>query len=252
MIVTIHQPEHLPWLGFFDKMRQADVFVLLDTTQFCKDDFQNRNKIKTRNGPKWLTVPVFKSGTSSQSISDVRICNDQRWRDPHWSLLYESYRNAPHFAEHSSFFRDLYSSQWLRLVDLNLSIIRYLAEQLGLRTQMVTASELGVHERGATLVNLTICRSLGAQVYLSGRHGRDYLDESQFVAESIEVRYQDFQHPVYPQLWGEFQPNLSAIDLLFNCGDASLEIISEANSRSVPAGHGLTGLESRPIPEHTR
>lgn len=233
MIVTIHQPEHLPWLGFFDKMRQSDVFVLLDTVQFAKDDFQNRNRIKTRSGPTWLTVPVYKKGRSQQLIIDVEICNDRNWRNRCWRLIYENYKDAPHFAEHEPFFKELYSRKWSKLVDLNTTIIRYLADQLGLQTELVLASELGVYERGPTNVNLTLCCLLQAGVYLSGKYGREYLDESQFAEHGIEVRYQDFQHPVYPQLWGDFLSHMSVIDLLFNCGDASLEIIAEVNSPAV-------------------
>jgi hypothetical protein len=233
MIVTIHQPEHLPWSGFFDKMRQADVFVLLDTTQFAKDDFQNRNRIKTNKGPVWLTVPVYKKGKSEQTILDVEICNDRNWRNRCWSLIYQNYRDAPYFAQHEEFFQELYARPWSRLVDLNLAVIRYLARQLGLATNLVMASSLKVYERGPTNVNLTICRLLGADEYLSGAFGKQYLDEAQFAEHGIRVRYQDFQHPVYPQLWGDFVPNMSVIDLLFNCGDASLNIIHQANPQPI-------------------
>jgi hypothetical protein len=233
MIVTVHQPEHLPWIGFFDKMRRADVFVLLDTTQFAKDDFQNRNRIKTEKGSAWLTVPVFKSGRSEQRILDVEITNDRKWQNRCWSLLDRSYRDAPFFGEHRRFFQDLYARKWDRLVDLNLIIIEYLAEKLGLKAKLLKASGLGIHERGATEVNLRISRALGAEVYLSGKLGREYLDEAPFADSGIRVVYQDFRHPVYPQLWGDFVPNLSSIDLLFNCGDSSLEVISEANGSVV-------------------
>jgi len=230
MLVTIHQPEHLPWLGFFDKMRQADVFVLLDTTQFAKDDFQNRNRIKTKNGPTWLTVPIFKKGRSEQLIIDVEICNDRNWRNRCWSLIYQSYRDAPYFEKYAPFFKELYTRKWSRLVTLNETIIRYLKVQLGLRTELVKASELGVYMRGPTNVNLTICQRLGADIYLSGKHGRDYLDEARFAEQSIEVRYQDFKHPVYPQFWGDFLPRMSSIDLLFHCGESSLRAIELANA----------------------
>ena len=218
MIVTVHQPEHMPWLGFFDKMRQADVFVLLDNTQFAKDDFQNRNRIKTRTGATWLTIPLYKKGRSHQLILDAEICNDRAWGRRCWELIYQSYKQAPHFEEHRAFFEDLYTREWTRLIDLNTAIIRYLAAALGLDCRITTASELGIEERGGDRVNLSICRAQGAQVYLSGAHGRDYLDESLFSEQGIEVRYQHFKHPNYPQQWGEFVSQLSTVDLLFNCG----------------------------------
>jgi hypothetical protein len=144
--------------------------------------------------------------------------------------MYQNYMSAPHFAEHKQFFEELYAREWSKLVDLNLTIIRYLTTQLGLKTQLVLASELGVYERGSTTVLLRICRLVGAAEYLSGKYGRQYLDEALFDQHNVQVRYQDFQHPVYPQLWGDFVPSMSAVDLLFNCGDASLGIIAQANS----------------------
>ena len=120
--------------------------------------------------------------------------------------------------------------KWSRLVTLNETIIRYLKDQLGLRTELVKASELGVYMRGPTNVNLTICQRLGADIYLSGKHGRDYLNETRFAEQSIEVRYQDFKHPVYPQFWGDFLPRMSSIDLLFHCGESSLRAIELANA----------------------
>jgi len=232
VFVTIHQPEHLPWLGFFDKLRQAELFVLLDTCQFAKDDFQNRNRIKTANGPTWLTVPVYKTGRSDQTINEVKICNDRNWRQRCWSMMRQSYGRAPYFNDHAPFFADLYRHDWRSLVELNITIITYLAEQFDLGGRFVRASELGISERGPTTVNLAICRAVGASAYLSGRAGRDYLDEAQFAEHGIRVVYQDFQHPRYPQLWGEFAPAMSAVDLLFNCGPTSRAVIDGAGPAS--------------------
>jgi hypothetical protein len=230
MIVTIHQPEHLPWLGFFDKMRQADVFVLLDTTQFAKDDFQNRNRIRAGDAPAWLTVPVYSRGASQQLISDVRVCNEQNWRGRCSGLLRAHYRRAPYWAAHESFLEGIYATTWTHLAKLNVALIGYLAEQLGIRTRLVLASDLGVWERGGTSTNLTICRRLGATAYLSGEHGREYLDEEAFAEHGIAVRYQAFHHPVYAQLGPGFVPRLSVIDLLLNHGGDSLEILTGADS----------------------
>lgn len=230
MITTIHQPEHLPWLGFFDKMRQADLFVLLDNTQFAKDDFQNRNRIKTANGPLWLTVPVYKKKRSIQRILDVEICNDRNWRTRCWSQIEQSYKKAPHFDAQHGFLKELYDTEWEKLADLNSAIIRHMADALGIETRIVTASELGVEETGATEVNHAICAAVGASVYISGKMGREYLDETPFEASNIDVVYQEFHHPEYSQLWGEFEPYMSAVDLLFNHGADSLQIITDANT----------------------
>ena len=231
MIVSIHQPEHLPWLGFFDKLRQADVFVLLDTTQYAKDDFQNRNRIKTANGPSWLTVPVYKKGKSEQLILEAEISYDSKWQNKSWQLILQSYKNSPYFSEHRSFFEDIYKTKVIKLVDLNIKIIKYVVQQLGIRSKIVTASELKIFEKGSTTVNLKICEILNAETYLSGKMGKQYLDIQQFEERGISIEYQDFSHPIYPQQWGEFIPNMSIIDLLFNCGPSGLEIIAEANSQ---------------------
>ncbi len=226
MIVTIHQPEHMPWLGFFDKMRQVDTFVLLDTTQYARRDFQNRNRIKTKTGPSWLTVPVINKGRYSQRIVETKICNERDWARRCKSMIRDNYSKAPYFDEHWPFFDELYSREWTGLVELNIEIINYLAAQLEMNTRLVRASELGVDELGANKVLLTICRTLGAQVYLSGRCGRDYLDESQFLQNHIQVAYQEFEHPVYPQIGSEFLSHMSTIDLLFNCGRASKDVLA--------------------------
>ena len=128
MIATIHQPEHLPWLGFFDKMRQCDVLVLLDTVQFARRDFQNRNRIKSASGAIWLTVPVVSKGKVDQAIEDVEIVKDQGWRRKCWNAMHHNYRNATYFADHRPFFEELYEREWTRLVDLNVAGIRYLVD----------------------------------------------------------------------------------------------------------------------------
>jgi hypothetical protein len=238
MIATIHQPEHLPWLGFLDKLRQCDVLVLLDTVQFARRDFQNRNLLKGTAGPIWLTVPVMSKGKVDQAIEDVEIVDDGKWRRKCWNAMLHNYRNATYFADHRPFFEALYERDWTRLVDLNMAVIRYLVDQFGIKTRLVTCSELGIRERGGTNVALASCRAVGAATYLSGAFGRNYLDEQQFAEASIEVRYQDFHHPTYPQQYDGFLPKLSAIDLLFNCGPESRAILEAANPSCSSVGRG--------------
>ena len=248
MIATMHQPEHLPWLGFFHKLRQCEAAVLLDTVQFARRDFQNRNRIKGANGPIWLTVPVASKGSFEQDIEAVAIVDDRDWRRKCWSSMEHSYRRAPHFAEHRPFFEDLYAREWTRLVDLNVTIIRYLAGQLGIGTRLVLSSELGLRARGGTEVALAACRAVGATTYLSGAFGREYLDESLLAAAGIAVRYQAFRHPTYPQQFGEFLPQLSAVDLLFNCGPGSGAVLDAADAapEAQPAPAPLPGAPGAP------
>lgn len=221
--VTIHQPGYLPWAGFFDKMARSDVFVFLDDVQFEKNYFDNRNKIKTAKGWAWVTVPVKHS--FGQKLNEVAIDNTFRWKEKHYKSLETNYIKAPYFSEHKPFFDEIYNKKdWRKLIDLNLFIIKYIAVKLGLKTKLVNSSELRAKgAKGGRL--LDICQKLKADVYLSGRFGRDYLDEKKFEDGGVKVIYQDFKHPSYPQLFGEFASELSIIDLLLNCGPESLRVI---------------------------
>lgn len=226
MIVAIHQPEHLPWLGFLDKARQADRFVLLDHVQYRKQYFQNRNRIRSSEGLIWLTVPVRIKGRHTQAINDVIIDNEgnPRWRWRCLQLLVHCYRKTPFFSRYTGFFEELYRRRWERLVELNEVIIRYLLETFSIPVPLVRSSELGVTAHKSDL-NLEICKKVGATLYLSGVSGQEYLDLEKFRREGISVRFQEFHHPVYRQLHEPFVPCLSAVDLLFNHGPRSLDIL---------------------------
>jgi hypothetical protein len=228
MTITIHQPEHLPWLGFFDKVRQAQKIVLLDSVQFEKNYFQNRNQIRNKGGPLWITVPVLGKGRSEQRIMDVEIDNTRHWRRDAWRSLEMNYRRTLFWGEYSPFFEELYEQEWTRLVDLNVCILKWLSGQLGLRRDFIRSSESGCEGSGTELL-VALCRKTEATIYLSGAHGRDYLDPVLFDAAGILVKYQDFRHPTYRQLYAPFVPNLSAVDLLFNHGPESGKILEEAN-----------------------
>ena len=233
-VVTIHQPEHLPWLGFLDKTRQADVVVLLDSVQFKKNYFENRNKIRTANGWAWLTVPVFIKGKFGQNISDVMIKEESRWREVYYRTLHQNYSKAPYWNEYGPFFEKICARPWERIVDLNLEIIRFLWTSFGIFPRIVLGSELGIQGKGSGLL-LEICKALEAKEYISGPSGRDYLDESLFHTEGIRVRYHQFLHPEYRQCHSPFVPGLSALDLLMNEGPRSLEILGH-RSKSTTTG----------------
>lgn len=225
MIVSIHQPEHLPWLGFFDKVRQSDVFVLLDNVQYEKNYFQNRNRIRTQSGWIWLTVPVLTKGKSNQLINDVNIVNTGNWQDKHWKSIFYAYNKAPYFDNHRPFLEEIYNKKkWDYLVDLNETIILYLIQKLGIQVNILRSSTLGVEGKSTDLL-LNICMKLNATAYLSGISGKDYLEEEKFIKENIKVIYQEFHHPIYEQLYETFIPCMSVIDLLFNYGEKSLDII---------------------------
>jgi len=228
MLVAIHQPEHLPWIGFFEKMQRADLFVLLDDVQFSKGDFQNRNRVKGAGGVQWLTVPIVQK--FPQQINEVEIAGDD-WRDKHWRTLLSCYGRAPHFKTIGPFVEELYRGPSHKLSDFNLNAIRLLARLLSVETRMVRSSELKVTGEKSDLV-LNICRQVGADAYYSGAMGRSYLRCERFAQAGIEIIFQEFVHPTYEQLFMQsqgFVPNLSVLDLLFNCGQDSLELIRQAN-----------------------
>lgn len=227
MIVAIHQPQYLPWIGYFDKMRRADVFCYLDNVQYKKNEWQNRNRIKTAGGMQWLTVPV--GYRFPQKISEVRINPAVNWRHKHLQALITNYRRAPFFEEYIDFFDEMYSNCWTLLAELNMTFTERLRRLLGLADKpTVMASDLDLSDEPTRRL-IDICRSVGADTYLSGPDGANYMDLEKFRQSGIEVVFQEFCHPFYPQRFGRFQSHLSIVDLLFNCGPGSMQKIIAAN-----------------------
>lgn len=234
MRVAIHQPHYLPWLGYFAKWADADLFVFLDTVQYEKNGWQNRNRIKTPHGPRWLTVPVrARLGTA---IRDVTIDSGQRWRARHWRAIDNAYAGAPSWPRYRAALQDFYGREWDRLAPLAVESARWLARALGLSVPARLASEIAVDSAGpppdATARLVAICRAVGADTYLAGRDGARYLDARQFACAGIAVATQRYDHPEYGQRHGEFAPFLSALDLLLMHGDEALRILVEGNTWS--------------------
>lgn len=224
MIVTIHQPEHLPWLGYFHKMRRADVFVLLDNVQYRKNYFQNRNRILGANGPFWLTVPVQLKGHLQSEIRDIEVDNSQRWAGKYWKSLLLNYGKHPYFRDYAPALESLFNREWNYLWELNLAIIDVFRAALKIETSLLRASELPVSGRSTDLL-FGICQNLGATTYLSGPSGRNYLDETVFLNGGVKVEYHQFSHPVYKQHGRtDFESHLSTIDCLANLGEVSREL----------------------------
>ena len=227
-VVAIHQPQYLPWLGYFDKIYRCDVFCLLDTVQYKKNEFQNRNRIKTADGWQWLTVPV--TYRFPQRIEEVGVNQTVDWQRKHLQALKTNYSKAPFFETYCGRFEELYQQSYEFLVQVNVACIELLMKLLGLERKLVLASSLQVETEDPTLRLVEICRKLGGDFYLSGRDGANYMDIDMFAGHQIDILFQDFQHPQYPQCFGTFEPNMSVVDLLFNCGPESLAIISEAST----------------------
>jgi hypothetical protein len=216
--VCVHQPDFLPWLGFFHRLKNCDVFVVLDNVQFIRRGWQHRDKIKTARGPQWLTVPVKKKGRFDQLIREVEIDDSTDWRGNHMKTLESAYGRAPHFTDVFPAVRGIYAKRHSHLMDLNMDFIRFFCEAFGIDVDTRFASGMDVAgNKSELLAGLTV--EAGGQAYLTGTGSRDYLDEGVFESAGIRVRWQEFKHPEYPQLHGNFAPALSAIDALFNCGD---------------------------------
>ncbi len=228
MKVAIHQPQYLPWLGYFDKMDRADVFVLLDDVQYKKNEWQNRNKIRNAEGWQWLTVPVLYE--FGQLLKDVRIDGRQPWRNKHLKGLELNYSRAPYFKEYLPFFSDTFNREWEFLADVNIHFIRYLKETLGIGAELIRSSSLGVGT-GKTERLVDICEKLKADTYVSGAGGDDYLDKERFRKSGIALEFQAYSHPGYSQIFNGFYPHMSVVDLLFCCGGKSLDIIREGRKQ---------------------
>jgi hypothetical protein len=220
--LAVLQPGYLPWLGFFDQMRRADVFVYYDDVQFDKHGWRNRNRIKAPTGPHWLTVPVRHHG--KPAIVDVEIDEHAPWARRHIGTIRQFYAQAPFLDRYVGELEELLHRGWQRLVDLDLAVASLISGWLGIDTLVERSSLLGIEGQRSERL-LRICERFGATRYLSGNAAHVYLDVELFARHGIEVAWQDFRHPTYPQQHGEFVPYLSAIDLLLNCGDRSAAIL---------------------------
>ena len=223
--IGILQPSYLPWLGYFEQIFRADVFVLYDDVQFEKGSWRNRNRIKTPQGAQWLTVPVLTKGREFPPINEVRVNNTEPWQKKHLRGLAQYYSKAPHYAEYAPKLARIIDQPWEKLCDLNIALIRHLSAVLGITTPMLLASELGIPGSGAARL-VDILTQLGGTVFYEGAAGRDYIDESLFSSRGMRVEFQDYAHPEYTQLHGGFIPFLSVVDLLFNHGPNSLSILT--------------------------
>lgn len=217
MILSAHQPAYLPWMGYFDKISRSDLFVFLDSVQFEKNSFTNRNQIKTQQGPAWLTIPVKMKGHLSSTLKETQIDNSQGWKNKHLKSIYFNYRKAPRFGQCYPKLEELYHLSLDLLSDLCFHHLAFWLRELGVQTRIERSSSLGMESSKSQLI-LDICKYYGADQYLSGKLGRNYVDEEQFKKSGIVVSYQDYAPAPYPQLYGEFIPNLSVIDQWMNVG----------------------------------
>lgn len=221
MILSAHQPAYLPWLGYFDKIASADIFVFLDNVQFEKNSFTNRNRIKTPHGAMWLTAPVKLKGHIESTILETRVDDSQPWRAKHLKSIAANYRKSPFFDTLFPKLEAILTAPKDSLAELCWTQLHFWLGELDIRTKIVRASSLPVASRKSDLV-LDLCRHFGADHYISGAIGRDYLNEPAFAALGIRIEYQEYRHPIYPQLWGAFAPYMGVVDYLMNVGPGPL------------------------------
>ncbi len=227
--IAIHQPEHLPWLGYLDKACKADEFIFLDTVAFKKNYFENRNRIRTPQGWAWVTAPVLLKGRFGQAFLDVEINNQARWAEVYYRTILQNYSHAPFWKTYGPVLEGLLLRPWEKLIDLNLALIELVWREFGITTPTRRASALGVTGKKSTLL-LDICRKTGATVYLSGPSGRDYLEQSLFADAGIGIEFHEFHHPEYPQRFSPFVPGLASIDLLLNEGPDGIRRLNSVPS----------------------
>ena len=222
MTLTAHQPAYLPWLGYFDKLVHSDLFIYLDTVQYEKNSFTNRNRIKGPQGEIMLTVPVFTKGHTSETMRTTRIDNRFDWRKKHLNSIYVNYKKAPYFEENFVKLESLYDEQEELLANFCLNQLTFWLKELGFsKTQIIRSSTLDIDTKKSDLV-FDLCSHFKADHYISGALGKDYLDEDKFVSAGICIEYQDYHYPVYSQLWGDFKPFMSILDFWMNSKEFNL------------------------------
>jgi hypothetical protein len=226
MRVVILQPGYIPWLGFFEQLQRADVFVIYDDVQFDRRGWRNRNRIKGPDGQVWLTVPVVQKGHFGERVCSVHIDNQQAWKRKHIESLRRFYARAPFFKRYFEPLAETIKKSHEKLIDLDISLIYLLAQWIGEPPAKFRRSSEMAIEGGRTSRLLNICKALGADKYYTGAAAKNYFESNLFDDAGIRVEFQNYRHPVYPQLFGEFIPYLSIVDLLFNKGEEAAEIIA--------------------------
>ena len=236
MIVAIHQPHFLPWLGYLHRMAQADLFIVLDHVQFERGNYQNRTMIRMNGEARWLTVPVVQRSQKERIIEkqiDQTLADSPRWWSmAHFQTIRQAYREARYLGLYAPTLRQILETRWTRLVELDAAMLEFLRDAFAIRTKIVRSSERQVEGAKSQLI-LNLCRAVGADALLAGLGGsRHYRDHAEFERPGGRGAYQEFEHPVYPQCGGgQFSKGLSSLDLLLNCGPASRDLLMKEKVR---------------------
>jgi hypothetical protein len=229
-VVSMHQPNYLPWIGLFAKVAQTECIVIMDTFQYTRHGVIHRNKIRTNVGSGYLTIPISKKFATAK-IKDVALPQDKTWREVHWQSIYHNYVKADFFRNYADFFEKLYQQDFGYLWQINLEIIRYLLNSFEVNVEIKMASDLDIDmDLKHTDMIISVLKSIGADTYLSGQSGREYMEVGKFQQNNLACKFVKFAHPVYKQRYSGFEPNLSAIDLLFNVGPQSAQVIKDSGT----------------------
>jgi hypothetical protein len=233
-IVTIHQPNYTPWIGLFSKIAQTNAFIIADNFRIGDGSFVNRNKIRVNTGWIYLTIPLSHD-TRGLPINQIILPVDMTWRQQHWKAICSNYVKTAYFKDHKDYFEELYLKDIQYIWQLNIEIILHLLKSFNINVKIFKASEMLVDQNlRKTDMILSLLKNVGADTYLSGPSGRNYLEYEKFPQHKINMKIFNFKHPVYRQRYSGFEPNMSAIDLLFNMGPESIEIVKKAGSIEDP------------------
>ncbi|WP_422479453.1 WbqC family protein [Pleomorphochaeta sp. DL1XJH-081] len=228
MEISIHQPNYIPWSGYFYKIIHSDVFVLLDDVQFIKNSYIDRNSIKTPQGTQYLKIPTVRDN-HLLNCDEIKINNHIRWREKHLIALELNYKKAEYFSIVFDDIQELINEETELLVELNTNIIFRLLSRMEVSTSIKRSSDLHIQETGTERL-VSIVKAFGGDTYLSGKGGLHYQDPIIFQTHNVNLAYTNFIHPVYKQLWGDFIPNLSILDMIFNLGyDHSQHILKKCH-----------------------
>lgn len=228
MIAVILQPSYIPWRGYFDQIRRADLFIFYDDVQYDKHGWRNRNQIKTASGKQWLTIPVHSQGaTQGVAIRDVQIDWRTPWPEKHLKALTSAYAKAPHFRHYLPMLEEFYARHDGCIADFTIETTIRLARELGLhQTKFMRSSDLKGIDGHRTDRLIQILNQVGADHYISGPSAREYIEGAKFEEVGIRLEYMEYAYPEYPQLYPPFESHVSVLDLLFMTGKDALRFIA--------------------------
>ncbi len=230
---TILQPTYLPWMGYIEMIDATDLFVIFDHVQFIKKSWHHRNRVKTSNGITWLSVPVAHASQQTK-IRDITIAEQQKNElRNHWKTISLAYKSCEYFTQYNNELEQLFNHDYVYLMDLNVAVISFLLKHLGMNKTIIYSSDLNLADEdlGRTEKVINLCKKAGITYLYDAEGAEPLLNINLFKEENITIEFQKYSHPIYKQLWGEFIPFLSTLDVLMNEGDNALSIIRSGNRR---------------------